>query len=101
MDRLCSLCQSWRSVNGEQTMLIWSALGVRQRIELWGSMNGGQTMLTLSAFVVSQRRTNFAHFVSVGGPSKVNKLCSLCQSWGSVNSEQAMLILSALGARQR
>ena len=64
-------------------------------------MNGGQTMLTLSAFGVSQRRTNFAHFVSVGGQSKVNKLCSLCQSWGSVNGEQAMLILSALGARQR
>ena len=50
--------------------------------ELGGSMNGGQTMLTLSELRVRQRRTNYAHFVSVGGPSKVNKLCSLCQRWG-------------------
>ena len=41
MDKLCSLCYSWGSVNGRRTMLTLSALG--------GSMNGGQTMLTLSA----------------------------------------------------
>ena len=45
-------------------------------------MNGEQTMLTLSALGVHERWTNYAHFVSVGGKSTVNKLCSLCQHWG-------------------
>ena len=69
-------------------------------------------MLTLSALGVRQRWTDYAHFVRVRGPSKVNKLCSLCQRWGSstvnklwsfcqrwgpVKGEQTMLTLSELG----
>ena len=60
MDKLCSLCQRWGSMNDGQTMFTLSALG--------GSMNGGQTMLTLSALGVHERWTNYVHFVSVGGP---------------------------------